>query len=357
MPSVLQILCWSIVGLQWVFHRILIRIVAIVTLLPVDITGSQVKPLEFNCGPSLPAGGGDAISLVNFITVVVVIVVAPWHPKMRFVIHTFVVYRDIWVSASNLRLHKRHLGCPIDYRKSMVNTHCFRADNLGRRWVRRLLDLTPDCSKSACVRRLLGALRLCVPGIHQECIHVSNARRGWNLATHCRAAGCVLTSIGLVVEVVWAIRSVRFQLWLGSFRRNTFVLLPLQESMAQRGAGNHHQSQGYMTVLVVNRGIMKSISILTAVIRRMIKFDVDEPRYCFCQEVKWMLAIRWQLSTLSAFDLDRVHHLPHALPQEKDTYSLPEGNQWIPNALRWIQSGGDHIARLYCPLLIEWSRI
>jgi len=82
-----------------------------------------------------------------------------------------------------------------------------------------------------------------------------------------------------------------------------------------------------MNVLVVNHGIIKSISILTAVIRPMIKFDVDNPRDCFRQEVKWTLAIRSQLSTLSALDLDRVHHLPHALLLEKDAYCLPEGNQ------------------------------
>jgi len=56
---------------------------------------------------------------------------------------------------------------------------------------------------------------------------------------------------------------------------NAFVLLPLQECMAQRGAGKHDQWQEYMTVLVVNHGIIKSISILTAVIRPMIQFDVD----------------------------------------------------------------------------------
>jgi hypothetical protein len=73
---------------------------------------------------------------------------------------------------------------------------------------------------------------------------------------------------------------------------NTFVLLPLQESMTQSGAGKHDQWRGYMTVLVVNHGIIKSISILTAVIRPMIKFDVDKLRDCFRQEVKWTLAIR-----------------------------------------------------------------
>jgi len=60
--------------------------------------------------------------------------------------------------------------------------------------------------------------------------------------------------------------------------------------MAQCGTGEHDQWQEYMTVLVVNDGIMKSISILTVVIRPMIKFDVDKPQDWFRQEVKWMLA-------------------------------------------------------------------
>jgi len=62
--------------------------------------------------------------------------------------------------------------------------------------------------------------------------------------------------------------------------------------MAQRVAGKHDQWCGYMTVLVVNHGIRKSISILTAVIRPMIKFDVDKLLDCICPEVQWMLAIR-----------------------------------------------------------------
>jgi hypothetical protein len=57
---------------------------------------------------------------------------------------------------------------------------------------------------------------------------------------------------------------------------NTFVLLPLQESVAQSGAGKHDQWRGYLTVLGFNHGIIKSISILTAVIRTMIKFDPEE---------------------------------------------------------------------------------
>jgi hypothetical protein len=71
----------------------------------------------------------------------------------------------------------------------------------------------------------------------------------------------------------------------------TFVLLPLQESTAQRCAGKYDQWGGYMTILVVNHGIVKSISIPSAVICLMIKFDVDKPWDCFGQKVKWMLAI------------------------------------------------------------------
>jgi hypothetical protein len=94
---------------------------------------------------------------------------------------------------------------------------------------------------------------------------------------------------------------------------NTFGLLPLQESMAQRGACKHDQWRGYMTVLVVNYGIIKPNSILTAVIRPMIKFDLEKPRDSLRQEVKWRLIIHYQLSTISVFDLDCVHHHPHAV--------------------------------------------
>jgi len=74
---------------------------------------------------------------------------------------------------------------------------------------------------------------------------------------------------------------------------NTFVLLPHQESMAQRDEGKHDQWRGYMAVLVVNHVIIKSISILTGVIRPMIQFDIDKPWDCFRQEVKWTLAIHY----------------------------------------------------------------
>jgi hypothetical protein len=83
-------------------------------------------------------------------------------------------------------------------------------------------------------------------------------------------AGWDRTTVILVVEVVRVIRSALVQLRLGSFRMNTFVLLPLQESRAQRGECKHNQWRGYMTVLVINHGIIKSISILTLVFRPMI---------------------------------------------------------------------------------------
>jgi hypothetical protein len=56
--------------------------------------------------------------------------------------------------------------------------------------------------------------------------------------------------------------------------------------MAQRSAGKHEQWRGYMTILVVNHGSVNSISILTVVIRPMIKFDLDKRRDCFRQELK-----------------------------------------------------------------------
>jgi hypothetical protein len=72
---------------------------------------------------------------------------------------------------------------------------------------------------------------------------------------------------------------------------NTFVLLPHQESMVQRGAGKHDQWHGYVTIIVVNHGMVKSIRILTAVIRPMMKFDFDPPSDCFRQEARWMLSM------------------------------------------------------------------
>jgi len=166
MPSVLHILHWSIMCLQCFFLLIRIGIVTILTLIPVtilvlipiDIAGSEVKPLEFHCGPLSPAGGGDGIAIVAFITFIFVIPTAPWHHEIKFVICAIVVYRDVWVSASDLRLLKRHFGGQIIRKNSIVNTRCFHADHLGRCWILRLLDLTLDCSKSVVIHPLLVAL-------------------------------------------------------------------------------------------------------------------------------------------------------------------------------------------------------
>ena len=74
---------------------------------------------------------------------------------------------------------------------------------------------------------------------------------------------------------------------------NTIVVSPLQESIAHHGACKHDQWRGYMTILVVNHGIIESISILTVVIRSMTKFDVNKLRDGFCYQVKLTLATRY----------------------------------------------------------------
>jgi hypothetical protein len=73
---------------------------------------------------------------------------------------------------------------------------------------------------------------------------------------------------------------------------NTVVLLPLQKSWAQCSVGKREQWRWYMTVLVINHGIIKSICILNVVMHPMKKFDVDKPADFYRQEVKWTLAIR-----------------------------------------------------------------
>ena len=97
--------------------------------------------------------------IVAFITFIFSLPVAPWHPEMKFVIHAIVVYRDVWVSASNLRLLKPHFEGQIIKKISIVNSRCFHADHQGRCWVLRLLDLTLGCSKSVVIHPLLVALR------------------------------------------------------------------------------------------------------------------------------------------------------------------------------------------------------
>jgi hypothetical protein len=60
----------------------------------------------------------------------------------------------------------------------IVDMHCFHADLHGRYWVLHLLDLTPDCSKSACIHPRSVALQLRIPGIHDQLIRDCNIKRG-----------------------------------------------------------------------------------------------------------------------------------------------------------------------------------
>jgi hypothetical protein len=99
----------SLIGLGCCIILIRIRIVALVTLIPVDITFSWVKPLEVILGPSSPAGGGDGIAPGTFITIIFVLPSAPWHSTTKCVIHAIVVSRTFSVSPSDCRLLKRHI--------------------------------------------------------------------------------------------------------------------------------------------------------------------------------------------------------------------------------------------------------
>jgi len=108
MPSVLYILRWSIIILQCFCLLIHISIIAILALIPVDITGFQINPLKSSRGLSSPAGGGDGIALVTFVTFIFLIPAAPCHQEMQFFIHAIVVYQDIWVTVWDLWLAKLH---------------------------------------------------------------------------------------------------------------------------------------------------------------------------------------------------------------------------------------------------------
>jgi len=175
MPSVLPILHCSIIGFRCFFLLFRIRIVAILALSAIHIAGSQIKHLEFSRSPLSLASGGDGNALVAFITLIFVMPAASWHPEMQFVIHAFVAY---WVSSSDLRLLKSHTGGQLVKNDSIVHTRSFHTDDHGRRWVLCLLDLMLDCRKSVFIHPLLVALRSCVPGIHQECIGIWTARQG-----------------------------------------------------------------------------------------------------------------------------------------------------------------------------------
>jgi hypothetical protein len=81
--------------LQYFF--ILTRIVAILSLIPTDITGSQVKPLKFIRSPSSLGVGGDGMAFVNLI---VEILAASWTREIQFIMCAIIVYWDGWVSAA-----------------------------------------------------------------------------------------------------------------------------------------------------------------------------------------------------------------------------------------------------------------
>jgi len=151
--------------------------------------------------------------------------------------------------------------------------------------------------------------------------------------------------------------SVRIQLWLGSFGMNSSVLLPLQQSMAQCGAGKHDQWQGDMAILVVNYRIINSISILTAVSRQMIIVDVGwifgSLPLVFIVNAGCLVAALDSLCGGFGPCTPPLHLLLH----ENVKDCLPEGNEWIPNAQWWIKSGGDYKALPCCPILCEWNGI
>jgi hypothetical protein len=80
MPSVLYIMPGFIIGLRCFCLLIHIRIIAILALISVDSTSSPVIPPEFSRGPSLPAGSGDGIA---FVTLIFEICTAPCHPESQ----------------------------------------------------------------------------------------------------------------------------------------------------------------------------------------------------------------------------------------------------------------------------------
>jgi len=82
MPSVLHNLRSSMIGLWFFCLLIPIHIVPFLALIPFDIAGSQVLPLEFSCTPSSLDGGRDGIALITFVTFIFVLSAAPWHPEI-----------------------------------------------------------------------------------------------------------------------------------------------------------------------------------------------------------------------------------------------------------------------------------
>jgi hypothetical protein len=96
--------------LQGIIFLIRIRIVAILPLISIAITGSQVNPPKFSGGLSLLPGAVNGIAIVAFVTFILVVPHAPWNPEIQFVICVIVVSQDVWLSAFELRFPKRLLG-------------------------------------------------------------------------------------------------------------------------------------------------------------------------------------------------------------------------------------------------------
>jgi hypothetical protein len=143
--------------LRCFFLFICICILVILALITGDHTGFQVKPLETSHVLSSPAEGADVITHVVFFAFIHFLPAATWHPEMMVVICAMVVFRDVVISASNLRFVKGHFGGHIIEKNGIVNTCCFLADDHGTHWVRRLLDLMHECSKNAVILTLLAA--------------------------------------------------------------------------------------------------------------------------------------------------------------------------------------------------------
>jgi hypothetical protein len=99
-----------------------IRIVAILTLIPVDITDSQVNPVVFSRGLSSPAGSGHGIPHVAFVTFILGIPAECRLPKLKIVVQAIIRYCNFSVSASDLRLLKRDFRGQIIKKNTIVNT-------------------------------------------------------------------------------------------------------------------------------------------------------------------------------------------------------------------------------------------
>jgi hypothetical protein len=78
-----------------ILNLIHIPIFGVVTLIPLEITRSPVKHLEFCRGLSLPDAGADGSVLSALDTFILEVPAAIWHPEMQFVNHQIVVYRDV----------------------------------------------------------------------------------------------------------------------------------------------------------------------------------------------------------------------------------------------------------------------